>query len=673
MKTLWILSYSNFKLHKYLIISGLLALLVYGGYITYEFLISDNDAGNTLQLSSFLIQSGMLFFMLLGFQFAKKNIKNIVLHEVIGSRNIRKIHVVNIINLLIMSFLFVVLTIIFLLICYSVESTMISFAKETLLYLVHYWLLPFWIMGIVGYTFGINTNSKIIYVLLISIWTLVSPTNLQYFNNLLNNVPIMESIKWLENLNLGVDDLSQPYHAFFGFEYNWPKRISLFLIILTLCLNSVITLKNKKLQRLNLVIVIAAILAFSFYPNGYEKREIDNIERFIEDYKYYNNPSYVMKYKNLFNYEIESVDLKVENFDQFNVDAVMRISHNNQNKLAFTLYQGFTVSKVRLNNGKNITFHQEGDYVVVFLPVQSRNQIDLQITYSGKGSNFRPATSKYIYLPADFRWVPSNQPSMTHFMFNDDMIPSSEPSPKINYTLKYSGSKKLDYINLTKKDSENFEGRTSGISLILGNITTTRYNEQIIYYPSSWTLYNNDLKKYLNKFNHMLKKYNGLFNTNFKLPNEIILLPNMDINSNYSYMNSFGDDDHIILQINPVGLTKLMELNEVVPYQIERAFVKRGINNVNEYAAWFVYNSLLGSYLNHKEHNIPKSALSRMYFQLSLAESSIESKYLTVYQRLFNIDWNTLSDDFFIEWKEILSDHNKNDWEQLEALLSKEV
>ena len=186
---------------------------------------------------------------------------------------------------------------------------------------------------------------------------------------------------------------------------------------------------------------------------------------------------------------------------------------------------------------------------------------------------------------------------------------------------------------------------------------------------SGMPLCDTDIKEYLNEFNQTLKQYNGVFNTNYKLPDDVILLPNMDINYNYNYINSFGDDEHLILQINPVALTKLMGINEVASIQIERAFVERGVNNANDYAAWFVYNSMLSSYLKHKGESIPEPSLARMYFQLSLTETSIDPKYIPIYQQLFNVDWQMLSDNFFVEWKENLSDYNKNDWEQLEVLL----
>jgi len=668
---------TNFKLHKYLIISGLFLLMLYGGYVTYVFLFSDNDIGNTLQLSSFLIQSGMLFFMLLGFQFAKKNIKSSVLQEVIG-KNMRKIHVINILFLLLIILLFVVSILCSYLIYFHLNSSLTTtFATETFLFLSHYWVLPFWIMGIIGYTFGMNSNSKLIYVFLIFIWVIVSPTNLYYFNDFLSTAQIKNSVKWLENLNLGVYDLSLPYDAFYSFEYNWTKRFLLFFTILFLWLISLFVASNRKLQLLNLITVVIVFFSFSLYPNGYMKNEIDDLNRLFEDYDYYDNQKNVAKVsEDLFDYDINRVDLSVNNVDEFNVEATLNILYKNKTRIAFTLYQGFSVSNVTLENEVNVFFKQEGDYLIVSLPkhIQDRNDINLQITYSGKGSNYRPATPEYIYLPADFGWVPNNNFSPTHFMFNDgDILPSSSKlSSKANYTLTYKGKGKLDYINLPQKSDSVFEGKATGVTLILGNITASVVNGQVVHYPKAWFLYEKEIEEYLDTFTRSLQKYNEIFNKNYKLPKSILLLPNMDMNNNYNYINSSGDEEHIILQINPVSLTKVVDLYDVIPFQIERAFSDsdNSFKNSKRYAAWFVYNNFLGSYmLSNKDLGISDSK-SLKDFHLYLVESSCDLHDKSFYEQLHEIDLKALSDYFFIEWKKTLLDENNNDWLQLEQLLN---
>jgi len=668
MRLLKKLVITNLKLHKNLVISGLLSLILYAGYISYVLLIKSNDAGNNLQLSSFLIQSGMLFFMLLGFQSAKKNIKSGSLFDVLG-KDIRRIHVFNVLFLLLISLLFVLLILISILLYYRIGSSFTPFSAETFLFLIHYWLLPFWVLGIIGYVFGVNSNSKIIYVLLIIIWILVSPTNLNYFVNLIDNTRIWRGIEWLENLNLGVYDLSDLYHSFYGFEYNWIKKFMLLFSMVIICFISFFSTNRRKLQILNIVAVIIVLLLFSLYPNRFIKKDIENIDHLIKDYNYYNDSTSLSIDKKLFDYDIKKVDLKIQNFKNFDVEAVMNITYRNQKELAFTLYQGFNVYEINLNNGEKVSFNQEGDYIIVYLPehIQNKKQIDLNIKYSGMGSTYRPATSKYIYLPADFGWIPSNQTSLTHFMFNDDILTTSiKAASKIKYTLNYCGANDLDYINLSEGNDGIFEGEAEGVTLILGNITNQTINGHKIFYPTSWFLYNREIEKYLNEFNIILKKYNHLFNAKYELPKEVILLPNMDMNNNYSYINSFSDKDHIILQINPVDLTKTVEINDLIPFQIERAFGNR-IDD-SKYSAWFIYNSMLGNYIGHVGLT---NSNSLKQFLLQFAEFTVEPKYKAIYEQLIKIDENTLSDDFFVKWKELLLDKNSNDWSQLEELINK--
>jgi len=671
MKAIKTLTYINFKLHRNLLVIGLLSLILYAGFLISYLLFIGKDPGNTLQLSSFLIQCGMLFFMLLGFQFAKKNLKNNAIHEIIGSK-IMNIHVTNILFLMITSLLYVFVICITLLTYYNVMSPVTSFEKETILFLIYYWLLPFWNTGIIGYTLGINSNNKIMYVFLIAIWAVLSPTNLTSFMNLIANTQIYNSMSWLENLNMGVYDLAAPYDPFYGFEYNWLKKIMWFLSLLLICFISVFSLKNRKLKVLNVTTVIIILILFSKYPNGYEKKEIDDnfFERTVAEYNYYNSyTSDLIEDKRLFQYNIKKVDLTIENFKNFDVEAVMSITYKHKHKLAFTLYQGFIVSEVKINTGQKIAFTQEGDYLIVNLPddLHENNQIDLHIKYSGVGSPTRPATSKYVYLPADFGWIPSNNTSLTHFIFNGDILTNSIKMPdETKFRIKYSGTDELVYINLSKKSDGTFEGKTNGVTMILGNLTSNKIEGHIAYYPTSWFGYDKEIESYINKFRSILQKYNEIFNTNYSLPPVIILLPT-NVNISYSFVNSFGDKDHIILQINPVEFTKFADINDLMPFQIDMAFGDNWFKDAEDYAKWLMFNGMLGSYLGSSSSNVSETTLLGNYL------INISKQYLMDTkdgQKLLNFEDRKLSNNLFEKWKEILLDNNPNDWKQMNEILT---
>lgn len=675
MKTFKTLVCTNYKLHKYLTVSGLFFLLLYSAYVTYFFLISDNDIGNSLQFSSFFIQAGMLFFMLLGFQFAKKNL-NSILFEVVGKKNMRKINVINLLTLLLIIIVFVLLIFIsYYLIFFNLDTDFkTSFTKETFLFLIHYWMLPFCIMGTIGYTVGINSNSKLSYILLVLLWAIVSPTNLYYFKEILNTAQIQNGVNWLENLNLGVNNISYPYEAFYGFEFNWTKRVSLFISMISIFFISLIVGSIRKLQLLNLILLVFIFFLFSLYPNGYTKNEIDEIDSIYQDYKYYlteqSNPTISDE---LFEYQINKINLSVNNFKEFKVDATLDISIENKNRIALTLYQGFNVSKVSLDKN-NLFFKQEGDYIIVSLPkyMKDRKQISLQISYSGNGSNFRPATPNYIYLPGDFGWVPNNNPSPTHFIFNeDDILPSSSKlNSKVKYKLTYKGKEELNYINLSRKSNSIYEGESTGVTLILGEITANVIDGKNVYFPKSWFLYDKEIKKYLKLYTLSLKIYNEIFKENYKLPDDIVLLPNMDMNNNYSYINSYGDNDHIILQMDPVSFSQKANLYDIIPFQVARAFSddENYFKNSDKYASWFVYNTVLGSYMSiNKELSLADSKnLSKIHLYFTETVGGFYNK--PFYEQLYQLDLNTLSDHFFIQWKQLLQDNQKNDWLQLEQL-----
>ncbi|MBE2944310.1 hypothetical protein HPK12_14210 [Anoxybacillus flavithermus] len=98
MKTIKILIATTLKLHRYLLSIGLMLLYAYAGLIDYALMFKGKDVGDALQLSSFLIQSGMLFFILLGFRIARKTTVEETLQQIV-KRKITAIHLFNVVFL----------------------------------------------------------------------------------------------------------------------------------------------------------------------------------------------------------------------------------------------------------------------------------------------------------------------------------------------------------------------------------------------------------------------------------------------------------------------------------------------------------------------------------------------------------------------------------------------
>jgi hypothetical protein len=603
--------------------------------------------------------------MLLGYRLARKTINEDSLQQII-KRKITGLHIYNVVFLLFISTFFVITIMFSYIIYYYHIDPANSFGLESSLFLINYWLLPFYTTGLIGYIFGMNTKNKVVYGFLIIIWAMISPSNLNFFMNLFANTELQKVIIWMKNLNFGVYKLDEVYHPFYGFEFNWSKKIGLFLLFLSVFICSIVTFNKKKVRRLYTIIIIISLILFGSIPYNFTKTKINDKDKLFKEYTYYReNPK--IPSKDMFDYDIKSMKVEITNDYQFNIKAAVNITNIKQSKIAFTLHRGFIVKNISIPNGYAVSFTQNGDHIEVQLPKGMESQsITLIFNYSGNGTLSNPATNDYIFLPSDFSWLPNNHPYNTRFIFNDDLITSSlQNDNPIKYSLTYKGKNKPEYVNLPKTVEGNYEGVTTGITLISGDLAKVNSNNRDIYYPKSWFIYNEDIKNYVNEYQKILGEYNSIFNTKYSLPKTVILLPNMEMNDPYMYITSVGESSYTVLQINPINFTKTMSINEFIPYQIDSVYgVNNAFSNPVKFARWFTFNSIIGSHMS--KNTIQNKRLKE--YQKYLAESYIDKKDKKFFDYLFKVDATKIPDEFFVKWKNALLDEDENDWEQIKEI-----
>ncbi|MGE6377995.1 hypothetical protein [Peribacillus muralis] len=666
MKSIKIFTLTTMKLHKYLLLLGLFLLFLYAGFINYTFVFKTKDIANALQLSSFLIQSGMLFYMLLGFRLASKTLSEKTLYEIVKKKLIR-IHFINI-GLLLSSVLFYVITVMsfYIIYAYKLDSAN-SFGLEIFMFLLNYWLIPFFISGLIGYIFGVSSLNKVMYGLLIIIWSIISPANINFFG-ILSNTQLEEYIVYFNNLNLGLFNMNEYYNPFYGFEFNWFKKIGLLFFLIYVCIISILSINLNKVRKANLIVLIIGLILYSFISYDYIQVKIRNISTLFEEYRYYGEKTVPLK-KNLYEYDIESMNVSINNSRELNVHVDVTINNIKSSNIAFTLYRGFQVKDILLPNGQNVPFTQAGDRINITLPSSMvSNSVILTFKYSGRGNFSNPATEKYMLLTSDFSWLPSNHPYPTRFVFNGELINSSLINHNtIKYSLEYKGKNKLDFVNLKQTEEGKYTGEASGITLISGDLVKAMRKGSEIYYPKSWFVYNNDIDSYLSQYQKILNKYNGIFSTNHRLPNRIVLIPSTDLNDNYMHINSIGDSNFIMLQINPVEFTQKRPMNDWIPFQIDRTYgINNGFSKPEKFVNWFIYNSLLGIHLSNQPYAYYKELKE---YHIYLAETNISSEDKKTLNQLVSIPKEEQPDELFVKWKEILLDQNENDWKQIEKLL----
>ncbi|MGV2623269.1 UNVERIFIED_CONTAM: hypothetical protein N8J90_18880 [Halobacillus marinus] len=667
MKTTLRTILTTYKLHGFLILMGALLWLMYAGFLTYTFLYNNHDVGNNLQFSSFLIQGGMLFFAILGWRLARKTMDQTSVVFII-KKELWKIHLLNVLCLLATSFFFVSLPALGFQLYYMSFEGGGSFAKESLLFLLNYWLIPYLLMGFIGYLFGMNSKNKVVFVLLLGVWVILSPSNLHFIATLMDNTKLESAADLFRNLNLGVYDMNTPYDPFYGFEFEWGKKIILIYFLSLLLLLSTRT-SNRGMNRLLLLTTSILILIPGFIPTSSTFSALNDPEKLTEDYLYYDDPPH-MNDNRLFSYDIKTMDVVLEDKGEEGVvvETTMNLANIKERNISLILYRGYKVSDVHVA-GESIPFERSGDYVEVDLPEKiSEGPTTLTLHYSGIGSSSHPSLNNYLYLPANFAWLPNNQNTASMYEVNGEFLTSDlTPKTEIDYTLEYKGGGELIYTNLKKIDDEKYLGSSKGLTVISGDFTSARFGPsgKEILYPSSWFTHKSEMNDFLDTFNTQLKEYSQMVGEEFNMPDHVIFIPNMGGNDVFTHTKTTKHDDHIILPIDPVNAAGYSEMQKMLPYQVPWVDQKHNETaGEKSFKDWYIYTVVVGWYMSNgivEEENLQKTHLLRIIGPITDHED--------LWERMIALDKGDVSPDLIRAWRSILLDDDERNWEQVERLL----
>lgn len=650
------------KAHRYLLLFGLLGLYLYAGFMLNFALLESKDVGNTLQLSSFLIQSSMLFFMFLGFRITRNHLGSLVLYQSIKG-SILKVYIMNIILLVSTILIFGSTLFIIISAFYYHLNPSNHFYLETGLFLLNYLIIPSFISGLVGMIFGANTEGKFSYAILILLWALLSPTNQLFVSNLLSNLQFTSGHNFIKNLNIGIQDMNMPYHPFYGFEYLWGKKILLVSFLSMILLFSIIYTGKSFIRKLNILSVFFSLALFSLVPYSSHGNPISD---FLSDYQYFNENKSTMPNQKFFDYKIDRMGIHVNNEKKFKVSLKYTVSSVKYDQIAFTLYKGFKIIKIQGANQDVLKFKQSGDHTIVDLK-GSNSKAEIEIIYEGKGTTLNPARRGAVYLPLDFNWLPTNKRVESHFTFNEHLLPSDVNEDSIRFTLKYIGEEP-DYVNLKRVNGAEYEGESQGVTILDGDLTKVSIGNHTMIYPQSWFSYERELIEYMNKFKRVLKNYNALFEVEHKMPENLVLLPSMAVNDSYIHTFGTSDQNHLIIQLDPVDITQKRPLNTSMPYQIDSVFHEVKSLNAESFASWLVFNSFLGSQISGNTPDIHTTNFET--YLRSVSEPYIHKRDNPIYKKLLTYKNQKLPNAFLIEWKNLLNDQSQNDWEQLDELIN---
>lgn len=654
----------NIKSQKYIVLIGSIGLYLYILLMTLGVLLPYRDLGNTLQLSSYLVQSGMLVSTIIGYHLGKKH----AIVESLYGQNLRilfKAKTTDLLFLLKTNTLFTSSLFVLISLYYASLTIVNTFYLENGLFLLNYLLLPMLIIGLVAYIIAANTKSFFSISFVLVIWATLSPTNILFLQSLFASIGNDAAFSYLNNMNLGIQKIDAPYNDFKGIKFGWSKKLLLVFMLTAISFSSMLQVKMSKYFTIFLVFLI--LLFNAIVPYSFED-VIASQDKITEDLVYYSSTVHLPE-QNTFNYNISNYKVDVINSDHFKVKASLTIQNIRDSRISFLLYRGFKVTSVQTPQKEELDFDQKEDFTTVSLPHSfDKDELVLTVSYEGSSAYSYPVEEENVYLTSNFPWLPVNERKRTFLVHNGELILSDFNNQKeVNYQLQYNGREDMEFVNLKRTGEKSYSGKGSGITLIEGNLSSMQVDGIEIIYPSSWIGNHKQLENFLNELNHGIMEYNALFEMNIAPPAKVVLVPNMNWNDTFMFSHSLYENQTLILQINPVEITQKISLEYQTLYLIDNAYNSRDFENKGHYTNWLLFNAALVAFLSEeeglsfsKEYNQFNKELALMYFDDSASDSKkkwdIPDKFLH-------------SKEFLQKWSNLLNKKEDDHWIELDKIL----
>lgn len=479
--------------------------------------IQTKDAVGLIHRSQYSQMASMFFFLMLGLLIGQKEDSDDcagIVQSCIRSPLI--ITLAKITFLWLISFLFTIAMII---------STSLAFALMQMPLVVHiygirmllaYFLIPTMTCGIIGLIVGVQCHSRFKYVVLFTIWLLVSPISteattylyglfgsyrptLRFLLSLLN---LGGRITWGNTPAYGIP--FEPFIVLVGlikvlilflyvisiscFSFVKKRRSSVFInaIWIVFAFSLVNAIQSPDLER-TLLYAAAPELTTSLYDLEYHRSYYEQNFLIDEDRLKYPGDDLIKAKKYTVRLDIGLYRFKVD----CSIDAT--ILANNSIGQAFTLYHDLTVEQVKCNE-LPIDFQQNPDYFTVRLPntLKPGDAAVLQITYSGTSSPVYQATAGAVHLPGSFPWLPEVglRTPLYHTPVSGTagfILNSTENQEiPIEYELYYQPNSPI-YTNLESAGNGRWYGTsTDGVTLLVNPLLKTKQLDgRTLYYSSA--------------------------------------------------------------------------------------------------------------------------------------------------------------------------------------------
>ena len=292
-----------------------------------------------------------------------------------------------------------------------------------------------------------------------------NPTyNYTYMELLFNVFPD----KWTSNFLFGISNLS------------YKIEIKLFWICLFVSLIFIkLSFDESKIALRILGIIFSFISVVNLFlyclPSSKLINSYSLAQGSFADMHYY---SLVEQMEENGNFKITKYNLEMDISKKLKVKAILDIDNVDLDDYKLTLYHGFDISKVIDNNGTQLDFDRNGDYLLIKNDGNDMSQIT--IDYSGYSSEYY-ANEQGILLPGKFAYYPHSGYQLMfiekYFQLADIYL--DEP---VEFTVSVNSSKEV-FSNLDKLENGTFFGVTDGPTFVSGFIESHTYEGIELVYP----------------------------------------------------------------------------------------------------------------------------------------------------------------------------------------------
>ncbi|MGP7816529.1 hypothetical protein [Niallia sp. 01092] len=654
----------------------LLFWLLLLGFFSYEILAlyDIQSPGQMLTSTSFLVQGGILAFLLFGVMVMRSEdkhqltdlfltIKDALLYKIIS----------NILYGAIVAFGLSILSYLLFLSYYFLKGWPVThFYLSAFLYFLLYFCIPFFISYCIGYLLAIIIKSKLIFPLTLIIWALIGPMNTAFIGTQWKQVT-----RWL---NLGDPNPYGVYNSHYGFSidiFYWLTHL-LWIIILvvtyTLYLYKGKNLLEKKFAWLILSISSLLIMTIAYplslkwqlYVSGDESKK----SREFYDISYYEKKSNYIENNNL---TILSYDIDLD-IDRLLKSRVKMVLMNDSNKdlkdFTLSLYHDLKIKSIRVGN-EELKFKQDQDSIQIFLKKvwKSKTKWSLELEYEGSSSPLFYANQRAIYLPFYFNWLPSvdNKPSFIINKYGQLVRTNHQVNNFVSYKLKYSGKKPL-YTNLEKEGENKWEGTSSfGLTLTTGELQSKKNGKSLLVFPG-------DIKglKY-NEFEFATKslmdKISKDFNLSLPYPSKVMMVPTLSISDN-SLQYQFVWYSPEILLLNYSDDSWLIDIPYIYTYWLVPALTWKYLDIVVEDPDFLQAFEIMYGYIYNKQNNIIDEG-NKIEWYNSVPSTGTKKKVLMTLSDWLKEESNLdKKNKFCIEWFTMIRS-GKVSWEDVQILLKK--